>query len=169
MVRARPSQVTGPLADDHRAAAGARGCSSVDFAFRTLQQPPTKRNPGGKVLIVDSRSFPVATRIAAGIVTVHPGGMREPHWHSNADEWQFFINGRSGWHDGLPDGRRRYVPLGAPHYVEDTGNTDLRVLEQFRSTLYQDVSLTEWLANTPPEVVETNLGIDKASQESCRK
>lgn len=56
-----------------------------------------------------------------------------------------------------------YVPLGAPPYVEDTGHTDFRFLELFRSNLYQDVSLTEWLANTPPEVVEANLGIDKAS------
>jgi len=56
-----------------------------------------------------------------------------------------------------------YVPLGAPHYVENTGNTDLQFLELFRSDRYQDVSLNEWLANTPPDVVEANLGLDKAS------
>jgi len=28
------------------------------------------------------------------MVTVHPGGLRELHWHPNADEWQYFISGK---------------------------------------------------------------------------
>lgn len=174
-----PSEVPGPLADDQRVAAGTNGRSTVDFAFRALQQPPTKRNKGGEVRIVDSKNFPVSTRIAAAIVTVHPGGMRELHWHPNADEWQFFISGKGCQTVFATAGRARtmdfetgdvgYVPLGAPHYVENTGNTDLRFLELFRSSFYQDVSLNEWLANTPPELVEAHLGIDKASLEKLPK
>ena len=168
-----PSKVPGPLAGDQRAAAGAKGQSSIDFAYRTMEQAPTKRNKGGEVRIVDSANFPVATRIAAAIVTVYPGGMRELHWHPNADEWQFFISGKGRQTVFATAGHARtmdfeggdvgYVPLGAPHYVENTGNTDLQFLELFRSDRYQDVSLNEWLANTPPDVVEANLGLDKAS------
>ncbi|MBV8073565.1 MAG: cupin domain-containing protein [Acidobacteriaceae bacterium] len=174
-----PSEVPGPLKDDQQAAAGVRGRSPVDYAFRTFEQPPTKSNKGGEVRIVDSKNFPVATRIAAAIVTVHPGGMRELHWHPNADEWQFFISGKGRQTVFATAGRARtmdfetgdvgYVPLGAPHYVENTGSADLRFLELFRSNLYQDVSLNEWLANTPPAVVAANLGIDKASLEKLPK
>jgi oxalate decarboxylase len=38
--------------------------------------------------IVDSSKLKVSTTIDAAIVTVHPGGIRELHWHRNADEWQ---------------------------------------------------------------------------------
>ena len=31
--------------------------------------------------------------IAAAVVTIHPGGMREMHWHPNADEWAYIIAG----------------------------------------------------------------------------
>ena len=84
--------VPGPLADDQKATAGTLGLSPQDFAFRTAQQPVTKHTKGGEVRIVDSSKFKVSTTIAAAIVTVHPGGIRELHWHPNADEWQYYIS-----------------------------------------------------------------------------
>jgi oxalate decarboxylase len=44
--------------------------------------------------IADSRDFKASTTIAAALVTVHPGGMREMHWHPNADEWNITSKGR---------------------------------------------------------------------------
>lgn len=49
------------------------------FAFRIKQMPPTKRNKSGEVRIIDSTNFKIATSIAAAIVTVKPGGVRELH------------------------------------------------------------------------------------------
>src|ERR1700704_1924680 len=74
------------LADDQKSAAGAVGKSPEDFAFRTIQMPLTKQTKGGDGRIVDSSKFKVSTT-AMAMVTVHPGGMRELHWHPNADEW----------------------------------------------------------------------------------
>ena len=53
-------------------------------------QEPTKA-PGGQVRITDSRNFTVSERIAAALVEIEPGGMRELHWHPNADEWQYYL------------------------------------------------------------------------------
>jgi len=48
------------------------------------------------------------------------------------------------------------------HYIENTGDTDLVFsLKCFKSSFYQDLSLSEWLAHTPPELVMAHLGIDK--------
>src|SRR5882762_1650242 len=55
--------VPGPLEADQRAAAGRRGLSAQDFAFRTMQMPPNKRTKGGDVRIVDSRNFKAAANI----------------------------------------------------------------------------------------------------------
>ena len=136
------AEVPGPLADDQRVAAGTLGPSPHDFAFRTMEQPVTKRMKGGEVRIVDSSTFKVSTTIAAAIVTVHPGGIRELHWHPNADEWQYFISGKARMTVFATGGRARtmdfqagdvgYIQKTLPHYVENTGDTDLKFLEMFR-------------------------------------
>src|ERR1700687_5614972 len=42
-----PTDVPGALEADQKTAAGALGKSSSDFAFRTMEMPPTKRTKGG--------------------------------------------------------------------------------------------------------------------------
>jgi len=54
-----------------------------------------------------------------------------------------------------------YVPKSMPHYVENTGDEPLRFLELFKSPRYMDVSLTQWMANTPHELVEAHLDMDR--------
>ncbi len=88
------ADVPGSLADDQRIAAGSLGVSPIDFAFRTTQHPAPTKLKSGEVRVIDSSSFKIATTVAAAIVTVRPGGMRELHWHPNADEWQFYISGK---------------------------------------------------------------------------
>jgi oxalate decarboxylase len=36
----------------------------------------------------------------------------------------------------------------------------------FRSSFYQDLSLSEWLTHTPPELVMAHLNIDKATLDA---
>src|SRR6266852_6248150 len=88
------TEVPGSLQADQNAAAGALGKSPTDFAFRTMEMPPTKRTKGGEVRIVDSTTFKASANIAMAMVTVHPGGLRELHWHPNASEWQYYISGK---------------------------------------------------------------------------
>jgi oxalate decarboxylase len=173
------SEIPPPLAEDQRAAAGALGPSSLDFAFRVKQQPITQRTKGGEVRIVDSSLFKVSTTMAAAIVTVRPGGMRELHWHPNADEWQYYISGKGRMTVFATGARARtadfeagdvgYVQQTLPHYIENTGDTDLRFLEMFKSSFYQDLALSEWLSHTPPELVMAHLNIDKATLEALPK
>src|SRR5690242_3735317 len=167
------AEMPGPLAEDQRKAAGALGPSPIDFAFRTMQMPPTKRTKGGEVRVIDSSTFKISQNIAAAVVTVKPGGLRELHWHPNADEWQFFISGKARMTVFATGGRARtmdfeagdvgYVLKTLPHYIENTGNTDLKFLEMFKSSYYQDLSLSEWLSHTPPELVAAHLNLDKAT------
>jgi oxalate decarboxylase len=173
------ADVPGPLEDDQKAAAGAVGESPRNFAFRTMEMPPTKRTRGGEVRIVDSSTFKVATTVAMAMVTVHPGGLRELHWHPNADEWQYYIAGKGrmtvvatgnkGRTMDFRAGDVGYVEKSLLHYVENTGDTDLIFLEMFKSDYYQDLSLSEWLSHTPPELVMAHLNIDKATLAALPK
>jgi oxalate decarboxylase len=170
------SAVPGPLTQDQRAAAGSLGSTSQDFAFRLARQPVSKHTKGGEVRIIDSGTFKASTTIAAALVTVHPGGIRELHWHPNADEWQYFIAGTGRMTVFATGGRARtmdfqagdvgYIQKTLPHYIQNTGSTDLKFLEMFKSSVYQDLSLSEWLTHTPPELVIAHLGIDKATLDA---
>jgi oxalate decarboxylase len=42
------------------------------------------------------------------------------------------------------------------HYVENTGTTPLRFLELCKSSYFADVSLSTWMALTPPELVNAH-------------
>ena len=50
--------------------------------------------PGGSVKILDSVTFPAAFDFAVGLFTIKPGAMRELHWHTTSDEWNFIIAGQ---------------------------------------------------------------------------
>lgn len=167
--------VPGSLESDQKLAAGALPRSSRDFAFRTMEMPPTKRTKGGEVRIVDSTKFKVATTSMA-MVTVHPGGLRELHWHPNADEWQYYISGKGRMTVVSTGNKARtmefqagdvgYIEKTLLHYIENTGDSDLVFLEMFKSPLYQDLSFTKWLTHTPPELVMAHLKIDRATYDA---
>jgi oxalate decarboxylase len=172
------TDVPGGVEGDQKTAAGALGKSPEDFVFRTMEMPPTKQTKGGDVRIVDSSNFKVATT-AMAMVTVHPGGMRELHWHPNAAEWQYYIAGKGRMTVVATGNKARtmdfqegdvgYVEKTLLHYVENTGDTDLVFLEIFKSDRYADFSFSEWLAHTPPELVMAHLRIDKATFDAIPK
>jgi oxalate decarboxylase len=141
------------------------------FNFSLLSMPPI-RTKGGTVRIADSSNFKAAKTIAAALVEVEPGGMRELHWHPNADEWSYFISGKARVTMFVGEGRANtvdfavsdvgYIPRSMGHYVENIGDTTLRFLEIFASDHYADISLTNWIANTPHELVAAHLNVDEA-------
>jgi len=55
------------------------------------------------------------------------------------------------------------------HYVENTGTTPLRFLEMFKSSYYADVSLNQWLALTPPELLKVHLKLDPQVTRALNK
>lgn len=44
-------------------------------------EPIVAPGGGGTIQIFDSRSFPISSTIAASVVRIKPGGLRELHWH----------------------------------------------------------------------------------------
>ncbi len=110
--------------------------------------------------------------ISAGLVEIEPGGMREVHWHPNSDELQYYIEGEARMTVYASAGAAQtfdyqggevgYVPKSMPHYVENAGRGKLRYLELWQSDHFTDVSLAQWLAFTPYELVRAHLNIDRS-------
>ena len=170
-----PAPVPGALASDQ-----FPGSPQVPerMSHRMMAQQPI-RSKSGTVRITDTAVFPASKTISAALVEVEPGGMRELHWHPNTDEWQYYIEGQARMGVFAASGQARtfdfsagdvgYVPFAMGHYVENTGTTPLRFLEIFKSNYYADVSLNQWLALTPPELVNAHLKLGSPFAEALRK
>lgn len=167
--------VPGPIPDDK-----LRGAKAVPRTFKhqmLAQQPISTRS--GTVRITDSKIFPASTNIAAALVEVKPGAMRELHWHNNAGEWQYYLQGQARMGVFASSGQARtfdfragdvgLVPFAMGHYVENTGNETLRFLEIFKSDYYADLSLNQWMALTPPELLQDHLKLDQRVLDALQK
>jgi oxalate decarboxylase len=170
-----PGKVPGPIASD--TVQSAAGVVPHTFSHRMMAQKPIVAD-GGWVRITDSTNFPAATTIAAALVNVEPGAMRELHWHLN-DEWQYYISGRARMTVFASGGKARtfdyqagdvgYVPFSMAHYVENLGDEPVLFLEMFRSPRFMDVSLSQWMGLTPPELVQAHLNFDRGAMAALRK
>jgi oxalate decarboxylase len=155
------------LSDDAPAYPGTQPPQS--YTWHMHAQEPTK-TPGGQIRITDSRNFTVSKRIAAALVEIEPGGMRELHWHPNADEWQYYLSGQARMTVFASGGKSRtfdyqagdvgVVPFAMGHYIENTGDETLTFFEMFRSDHFADVSLAQWMGVLPPELVKAHLNLD---------
>jgi oxalate decarboxylase len=168
--------VPGPIAGD--AVDAPAGVVPTSYSYRMLKQEPV-RFSGGTARIVDSSNFPAASTIAAALVEVEPGGIREMHWHPNNDEWQYYLSGEGRMTVFASSGKARtfdyqagdvgYVPFAMGHYVENTGDEPLRFLELFRSSYFADVSLNQWMALTTPSLVKAHLNLDERTMRALCK
>jgi oxalate decarboxylase len=163
------SAVPGPLAADQDAVKNPNGPPPNPFTYSLASGPVAKQTRGGMVQIADSRNFKASTTIAAALVTVHPGGMREMHWHPNADEWQYYVKGFAQMTvfntgpkavtNNFGAGDIGYVKANYGHYIKNLGDTDLVFLEIFKADSYQDISLSDWLTHTPPAMVAAHFNL----------
>jgi oxalate decarboxylase len=172
------TELPGDLKQEQNQAAEGTGTVPQRFDFKPSQMKPTKVTAGGEVKIIDSKTFSV-TPIAAAIVRLKPGGLRELHWHPNQDEWQYYISGKGRmtvFEAGtrartldFEEGDVGYVLQSNPHYIENTGDTDLVFLEMFKSDHYEDISLGEWMAHTPHLLVNQHLHVGQPMLDAIPK
>jgi oxalate decarboxylase len=170
------ASVPPPLADD--AVAAPAGAVPLSFSHRLSEQAPII-TAGGRVRIVDSSNFAAASTVAAALVEVEPRAIRELHWHPNTDEWQYYISGQGRMTVFASAEKARtfdyqagdvgYVPFAMGHDVENTGDEPLRFLEMFRSDRFADVSLAQWMALTPPELVQAHLNLNTATMAAIAR
>ena len=136
--------------------------------WQLLKNDPKVDNNGGKLWLVDSTKFPISKTMTGAVLELEPGALRELHWHPNADEWQYVLEGKMsmtmfGSHgrfrtEVLDQGDVGYIPQGYGHSIENVGDKKCRVLIGFNSGVYEDIDLTDWIAGNPLDVLETNFG-----------
>jgi oxalate decarboxylase len=153
-------------------APGTLDSGALTHRYRLLAQRP-ESYPGGTIRLVSEREFPISTTMTGAFMRIKPGGLRELHWHPNADEWQYYISGRARMGVFGSHGRARteefnagdvgYVPQGYGHYIENAGNEDLELLIVLNNGEYQSISLTAWVAANPHLLLATNFKVPEST------
>jgi oxalate decarboxylase len=152
-------------------APGSLNAGAQTHRYRLLAQK-AETFAGGTMRVVSAHEFPISATMTGALLRIKPGGLRELHWHPNADEWQYYIAGRARMTVFGSDGRARddalgpgdvgYVPQGYGHYIENVGSDELEVLIVLNNGTYESISLTAWIAASPAALLAANFGVPES-------
>jgi oxalate decarboxylase len=103
--RDNPDMLSSPSTD-------AGTIPNLKFSYSTARN---RLAPGGWAREITIRELPIATTMAGVNMRLQPGGIRELHWHKQA-EWAYMIAGRARVTAVDPQGR---------NFIDDVGAGDL--------------------------------------------
>lgn len=151
--------------------------TKTKYTLKRSEMGAAHTTPTGSAYVIDSTNFPVSTGVSAAIVTIKPGAMREMHWHPNVSEWQYWIKGKGRMTVVTTGGTARtmdfhandvgFVPSMAGHCIENTGTEDLIFLEMFKTPVYADISLNQWISRMPDKMAQAHLKLALSSIRSA--
>ncbi|KUJ19438.1 Bicupin, oxalate decarboxylase/oxidase [Mollisia scopiformis] len=149
------------------------------YTYHSSKATPNHVTAGGTVTIIDPLVFPIASEFSAAIVTVKPGAIREIHWHTSSDEWNFFIAGSARIGIYAAQGNARtfdyhagdtgYIPKSMTHYVENVGQDDVIFIEVLQADHFSDISVGQWVGLLPPQIVIDTLNLTNETVSQFKK
>ncbi len=147
--------------------------SAETHRYRLLAQEPHSMHKGGTEWRVGEEHFPISKTVTGVVLDLEPGAIRELHWHPNADEWQYLVEGNvtvtlfgsKGRYriETLSQGDVGYIPQGYGHSIENTGTGKARILIAFNAGKYEAIDLSQWIAGTPDYLLADHFGLDMAA------
>jgi len=158
-----------PAANPH----GGIRPTALPHRYPLLAQAPELVCPGGREWKVDSSQFPIQQTMTGVYFEIDPGGMRELHWHPNADEWQYIVEGTvrvtlfgaKGRYrqETLKKGQVAYIPQGYGHSIENVGTKMAKMVIGLNAGVFQKIDLSQFVAAQPDDVLRTNLTLPQKS------
>jgi oxalate decarboxylase len=153
-----------------------------DFAFNLGGAPLGKNKAGCWSREANVTEFPVSTGLAGVLMSLAPGALRELHWHANAAEWAYVIDGQcrisvidpafNHETSEFGPGDVWYFPRGYGHSIQATGPQGCVFLLVFDSgyfSEYATFSISDWIGHTPPDVLAKAFGVPASTFASFPK
>jgi oxalate decarboxylase len=129
---------------------------------------------GGWAREVTVRELPIATELAGVNMRLKPGGIRELHWHKEA-EWAFMIAGRAritaidsegrNFIADVGEGDLWFFPAGIPHSIQglEEGCEFLLVFDDGNFSENETFLISDWFVHTPRDVLAKNFGVPESA------
>lgn len=137
---------------------------------------PTNTFNGGTAKQATVVEFPVSEKLAGVYMTLEPGALRELHWHANAAEWAYVIEGRCRVTTIDPQNQCEivdfgpgdvwYFPRGHGHSIQGIGPGTCVFVLVFDNGYFSEFgtfSISDWLGHTPPEVLAKTFDLPQAT------
>jgi oxalate decarboxylase len=133
--------------------------------------PQISNIDGGSRTIATADNFPIfnGNGMAAYLLRLKKGGVYEPHWHPNAAELSYCINGRAimtifspnaGYDSFTIDpGELVFVPRGYIHDIENTGDQEAKFVTAFNYEQPQEIGISGSVGSMPDRVLNATFGI----------
>jgi oxalate decarboxylase len=142
---------------------------SQTHKYALMDLEPRIDTNGGSLRLATQKEFPMSKTMSGGVMTLKPGGIREMHWHPNANEWHYYLSGRAevalfgsggrGKVKTFIPGDVAYIPAGYGHAIRNVGNEDVEIVITFDSGEFQEISLSDWMAASPNYLLANNFGV----------
>lgn len=139
-----------------------------------LEKAAPHKYSGGELRGASQQEFPILAGQNASLYSVRlvEGGIREPHWHPAAWEFDYCVAGRArmtvldprGNSDSfeVEPGDVVFVPQGFYHYFENIGAGELHFLIFFNTSLAEtedDIGIAQSVGVIPPDVLGAVFGV----------
>ena len=137
--------------------------------------PPQIQTSGGTVAKANASSFPILSGSGLSFFSLimKPGAIREPHWHPNASELGYILDGTARLivlsPDGVVDtfevgpGEIYFIPAAFFHYIENLdSNKNTHFALFFGSDLPGDIGISGMLSAYSNNVLGAELNLNPA-------
>jgi oxalate decarboxylase len=142
-----------------------------EHLFRLSQQHPHEQTEGGMRIKASKKNFPILQGMSLYKLLLKPNGIREPHWHANADELGYCLKGQvliNLYHTGdtkatflVQAGETFLIPSGALHHIENVGEEGAELLLNFSHEDTEDFNLSSTLGAFSDAVLGNTWGVKK--------
>lgn len=156
--------------------------SNQPFKFNLFGSEPEVDVRGGTAREAKKATFPVLEGLAMFQLTLHPGGVRIPHWHPNSNELNIVLEGKAALALLGPDGTDQvqekfeltkgeisFMPQGWFHSITNIGDGDLVMLVIFNNASPDDIGVSQALGGMDPRVLSEVLGAKPQVFEKLKK
>lgn len=137
--------------------------------FHIDSMPPQKTTDFGTRIDVNRLDMSLLSGMALSLLTLQPNGMREPHWHPNADELGYCVEGKAlmtifspgAKHNTflIEPGTLSFVPMGSMHHIENIGSGPLKMLICFDNDNPEDLELSSSIGAMPDTILGETFGM----------
>ncbi len=145
------------------------------FKFDLAKAKPSITEYGNTIREANKDDFPILAGNGTAMFTIDmkPGALRIPHWHPNAWELDYCLQGEAEFWIMGPDntaktvkqvftlqpGQIGFIPQGWFHAIKNIGKTDLKLLLVFNNGSPTDIGITTGLSGIGKDVFAQAFGV----------
>jgi oxalate decarboxylase len=140
---------------------------------------PYFADQSGNLTRVDANDMHRMKRLSIRRLQLSPQGIREPHWHTNANELGYCLRGQhvvtiAGNHSTrhsftISQGEMFFVPSGALHYVENIGSQEGEIILGFSHERPEDFGLSGTFGSFSDAVLGNTFGLPASAFANIKR